>query len=188
MNLAKNTLDAVRTAPLLLLLVVLILALAGCGDEETSSSGGGGEEETTAAEAGGQAGGATVPPERVGMILDLTPSEDSSVSGTATLTNTEDGVQVIMNMQDLTEDPGTQLFAHIHEGGTCDDDTAGDSTPVQYQLTPLRTGPDGTAASVTIIEGVTVPELSSDTPRFIDVHPESTGEEASPAISCADVS
>jgi hypothetical protein len=122
------------------------------------------------------------------VILDLTPSQDSGVSGTATLTNTDDGVQLILNMQDLTDEAGTRLFAHIHEGGTCEDDPAGDGTPVQYQLTPLNTNPDGTAASATIIDGVTVPELSSGDPKYLDVHPESTGEEESPSISCADLS
>ena len=172
---------ATWTVPTLLLLGALILALGGCADEDTS---GGEEEEADPA----KDGGATVPPEQVGVILDLTPSEDSGVSGTATLTNTEDGVQVIMNLQDLTDEAGTQLFAHIHEGGTCDDDPAGDSTPVQYQLTPLITGADGTAVSATIIEGETVPELSSGDPTFVDVHPDSTGEQASPAIACADLS
>ena len=209
MGNATRVLKMTSTAPILLLLsAVLILALGGCGDEDTSSGGGGeettssaeaggeaggGEETTSSAEAGGQtggeAGGATVPADMVGAILELTPSQDSGVSGTATVSNTDAGaLQVILNMQGLTDEPGTEHPAHIHEGGTCSDDRAGNGAPVQYPLTTLSTGSGGTALSTTVIEDVTLPELSSGTPRYINVHAAPTGEGTPPGISCADLS
>ena len=193
MGSAKRVPNATWSPPLLLLLfaILMTLALGGCGDEDTSSNGGG-EEETTSAEAGGgtggEAGGATVPVEMRGAILDLTPSQDSGVNGTATLSNTDAGVQVFLNVQGLTDESGTQHPAHIHEGGTCADDRAGDGASVQYPLTSLITGPDGSALSTTVIEDVTLSELSSGAPKYVNIHAAPTGEGDPPGISCADLS
>jgi Cu/Zn superoxide dismutase len=56
--------------------------------------------------------------------LQLTPSRDSGVSGTATLTDVEGGVKVELNMQDLPEE-GVEHINHIHGGGTCAEDRKG---------------------------------------------------------------
>ena len=57
------------------------------------------------------------------QTLELTPSRDSGVSGTATLTEVGGQLQVQLNVQGLPED-GVEHIAHIHTDATCADDRA----------------------------------------------------------------
>jgi hypothetical protein len=120
--------------------------------------------------------------------VNLTPSQDSGVTGVATLTNTNDGVQVVLNVQNLTDQPGTKHLAHIHQGGTCADDRAGNGAPVQYPLDSITTEQGGTGSSTSVISGVTVAQLFSGPAKYVNVHAEQTGNETPPGISCADLS
>jgi len=186
-----------RTGPALLLMV-LILTLGGCGGatsgegetssietggEETSPTGTGGEETTSAKTGGGEA----IPADIVGVTLNLTPSGDSGVSGTAMLADTSGGLEMTLNVQNLPGQPGAEYLAHIHEGGTCAGDQAGNAAPVGYTLEPLINGRNGVGASTTIIPGITVVQLFSGAPKYVHVHDEATEDEVPPTISCADI-
>jgi hypothetical protein len=182
-----------RTLLLLALAAVLVLALGSCGGggggQTTSATSakttGGG---TTSAKTTTTAGGGTVPAEMASSTVQLTPSQDSGVSGTATLTNSNGGVDVVLNVQGLQDQPGTEHLAHIHQGGTCADDRTGNGAPVQYPLNSVITEQGGTGTSTTEVSGVTVAQLFSGEAKYVNVHAEQTGNETPPGISCADLS
>jgi len=121
------------------------------------------------------------------VILQLTPSRDSGVSGTATLADVEGGVRVELRMRGLPE-AGVKHINHIHGGGTCAEDRAGRIAPVTIPLNPL-VAEDGTGSATTTIEGVTLAELfSKDKERFILLHAKTEkGQGVPPGISCADL-
>jgi LPXTG-motif cell wall-anchored protein len=120
------------------------------------------------------------------QTLQLTPSQGSGVSGTATFTDTNDGVQVDLEVQGLPED-GVEHLAHIHEGATCADDRAGQGGPVEFPLESVVAEGD-TGASTTVIPDVTVSELfSGEKERYVNVHAEQTGDDVPPGVACADV-
>jgi hypothetical protein len=120
--------------------------------------------------------------------VQLTPSRDSGVRGTATLTDVEGGVRVQVNMRSLPE-AGVKHINHIHAGGTCADDRAGRTAPVTIPLNPVVAKEDGTGSATTTIEGVTVAELfAKDKDRFILLHAKTEqGQGVPPGISCADL-
>jgi hypothetical protein len=171
----------VRSILISAFLAALVFALVDCG----GGSGGGttGSGTTSAKTTGG-----TVPAEMASSTVELSPSQDSGVTGTATLTNTDGGVQVVLNVQGLQDQPGTEHLAHIHQGGTCADDRAGNGAPVQYPLNSVITAQGGTGSSTTEVSGVTVAQLFSGPAKYINVHDEQTTSETPPGISCADLS
>ena len=175
-----------RVVPILLLFAISAFVASGC------AGGGGGEttaETTSEGTVPRTTGGGTVPTELASTTVDLTPSRDSGVSGYARLTNRSDGgVDVELYVQNLQDQPGTEHIAHIHEGGTCADDRAGKGAPFEHTLTSVFTGPDGTGLSTTTLSNVTVAELLSGAPKYVNVHAEQTGNETPPGISCADLS
>jgi hypothetical protein len=120
--------------------------------------------------------------------VQLTPSRDSGVSGTATLTDVEGGVRVQLNARALPE-AGVKHINHIHGGGTCADDRAGRTAPVTIPLNPVVAKDDGTGSATTTIEGVTLAELfGKDKERFILLHAKTEkGQGVPPGISCADL-
>ena len=120
--------------------------------------------------------------------LQLTPSRDSGVSGTATLTDVEGGVKVELNMTGLPE-AGVEHINHIHGGGTCADDRAGRTAPVTIPLNPVVAKEDGTGSATTTIVDVTLAELfGADEERFILLHAKTEeGQGVPPGISCADL-
>src|SRR5919112_5472918 len=122
------------------------------------------------------------------MKVDLTPSRDSGVSGTATLEDVEDGVEVTLEMRDLPE-PGIKHINHIHAGGTCADDRAGRTAPVTIPLQTITAQKDGTGSATTTIKDVSVAQLfSEDKERFILLHAETKeGEGVPPGIACGDL-
>lgn len=120
------------------------------------------------------------------QTLQLTPSRDSGVSGTATLTDTAEGVEATLDMQGLPTADGTQHLAHIHAGATCADDRAGNGAPVEIPFESVM-AQGGAGTSTTVIPDVTVADLLDGTPRYVNVHAEKTGDAVPPGISCADV-
>ena len=122
-----------------------------------------------------------------GVELQLTPSRDSGVSGTATLTEVEGGVEVDLNMRGLPE-AGVEHINHIHAGGTCADDRAGRTAPVTIPLNNIVAKDDGTGSATTTIEDVTLDELfGGDKERFILLHAKTEkGQGVPPGIACAD--
>jgi Cu/Zn superoxide dismutase len=120
--------------------------------------------------------------------VQLMPSRDSGVSGTATLADVEGGVKVQLSMKGLPE-AGVKHINHIHGGGTCADDRAGRTAPVTIPLNAVVAREDGTGSATTTIEGVTVAELfDQDKERFILLHAKTEkGQGVPPGISCADL-
>jgi Cu/Zn superoxide dismutase len=120
--------------------------------------------------------------------LKLTPSRNSGVSGTATLTNVEGGVRVKLNMKGLPQ-AGIKHINHIHGGGTCADDRAGNTAPVTIPLNNVVAKDDGTGSATTTIQDVTLNELfGGDQERFILLHAKTVkGQGVPPGISCADL-
>ena len=120
--------------------------------------------------------------------VQLTPSRDSGVSGTASLTDVEGGVRVQLNMRGLPE-AGVKHINHIHGGGTCAEDRAGRTAPVTIPLNTVVAKEDGTGSATTTIEGVTLAGLfAKDKDRFILLHAKTEqGQGVPPGISCADL-
>ena len=135
---------------------------------------------TLAASAGAQ--------ERQSAQVQLTQSRGSGVSGTATLSEVENGVEVTLEMQNLPE-AGVKHINHVHAGGTCADDRAGRTAPVTIPLKTVVAQQDGTASATTTIEDVTVGQLfGEDKERFILFHARTEkGEGVPPGIACADL-
>ena len=132
--------------------------------------------------------GSALAEEGKSVKLQLTPSRDSGVSGTATLTDVEDGVKVELNMQGLPEE-GIEHINHIHGGGTCADDRAGRTAPVTIPLNTIVANADGTGSATTTVEDVTLDQLlGDDEHRFILLHDKvEKGQGVPPGISCADL-
>lgn len=123
------------------------------------------------------------------MELQLTESRDSGVSGTATLRDVEGGVEVVLNMRDLPE-AGVEHINHIHGGGTCAADRAGNPAPVTIPLNTITAEEDGTGSATTTLEDVTLNELQdpSEQERYIAFHAEQEEGGGVPVvISCADL-
>lgn len=120
--------------------------------------------------------------------LQLTPSRDSGVSGTAILTGTEDGVRVELNMRGLPE-AGIEHINHFHAGGTCADDRAGRPAPATIPLETIVAKEDGTGSGTTTLEDVTLNGLfDPNKRRYIALHARTEeGQGVPPVISCADV-
>jgi hypothetical protein len=123
-----------------------------------------------------------------GMSVQLTPSRDSGVSGSATLEDVKEGVEVTLQMQNLPK-AGIKHINHIHAGGTCADDRAGRTAPVTIPLETITAQSDGTGSATTTIEGVSVAQLfGEDNERFVLLHAETIeGEGVPPGIACADL-
>jgi hypothetical protein len=193
------------TVPLLSLFTFLVLSLASCG----GGGGGGGGEATSANTAGSQttpaasttSGGekeGTAPSEMTSSTVDLVPvnpdtsgtaSLTTGASGTASLTDTDGGVEVGLRLQNLEDLPDAEHPAEIHQGGTCADVQAGDdSAPVLYSLNSVFTAANHAGSSRTQIPGVSVAELLSGTPKYINVLDEQHGDQTPPSIACADLS
>src|SRR5215217_2254025 len=133
--------------------------------------------------------GSAVAKEQRSVQLDLTPSRDSGVSGTATLKDVEGGVKVELRMKGLPE-KGVEHINHIHGGGTCADDRAGRTAPVTIPLhTVVVAHADGRGSATTTVKDVTLEELlGDDQHRFILLHAKvKEGQGVPPGISCADL-
>jgi hypothetical protein len=125
--------------------------------------------------------GSALAEEGKSVQLELTPSRDSGVSGTATLTDVDDGVRVELNMQGLPKE-GVEHINHIHGGGTCADDRAGRTAPVTIPL-------NNVVADTTTVEDVSLKKLlGDDQHRFVLLHAKvEKGQGVPPGISCADI-
>lgn len=128
--------------------------------------------------------------------VSLAPASGSNVMGSATFTDTADGVEVGLEVRGLPKPGGTYL-AHIHRG-TCADDSDGHHHDpddhhdhgvgeIEHPLTPLAPEPGGSASGTTTIEGITVADLFSEEEFHVNVHAEAPGPEGPPVIACADL-
>ena len=122
------------------------------------------------------------------LELRLTPSRDSGVSGTATITDAGGGVEVELNMRGLPE-AGIEHINHFHSGGSCTADRAGNVAPATLPLKTIVAKEDGTGSATTPLEDVSLDSLfDPDKDRYLALHSEvEKGEGVPPVISCADV-
>ena len=122
------------------------------------------------------------------VTLELTPSRDSGVSGTAALRDVEGGVEVALDMRGLPE-AGVEHINHFHGGGTCAEDRAGRTAPVTIPLDPVVARDDGTGSATTTLRDVTLARLFDGTQeRFLLLHAEAQeGGGVPPGIACADL-
>lgn len=119
------------------------------------------------------------------QTLEMTPSRDSGVSGTATLTETAEGVEVTLDMQGLPED-GVEHIAHIHEGATCADDRADNGGEVVYPLANVVA--EGDTGTSTMTVDSSFDELFSGEEYYVNIHAEQTDPDAVPVgVACADL-
>jgi len=133
-------------------------------------------------------GGSVAAQEADTMELQLTPSRDSGVSGTATITDVGESVRVELNMRGLPE-AGIEHINHFHAGGSCTADRAGNVAPATIPLKTIVAKEDGTGSGSTTLEDVTVDKLfDPDKDRYIALHSKvEEGQGVPPVISCADV-
>jgi hypothetical protein len=133
-------------------------------------------------------GGSAFAQEENSIELQLTPSRDSGVSGTAILTDVEDGVEVELSMEGLPEE-GVKHINHFHGGGTCADDREGKTAPVTIPLEPVVANADGTGSATSTVKDVTLDKLlGDDQERFILLHDKvKEGQGVPPGIACADL-
>jgi Cu/Zn superoxide dismutase len=133
-------------------------------------------------------GGGALAQETDSMSLQLTPSRDSGVSGTATLTGVEGGVRVELDMRGLPE-AGIEHINHFHAGGTCTADRAGNVAPATIPLKNIVAKEDGTGSGTTTLKDVTLDQLFDPAKeRYIALHSEVEKDQGvPPVISCADV-
>jgi hypothetical protein len=133
-------------------------------------------------------GGSAIAQRTQSAQVQLTPSRDSGVSGTATFTDVEGRVEVELTMRGLPE-AGVEHINHIHGGGTCADDRAGRTAPVTIPLKTVVAKDDGTGSATTTIKDVSVEELfGEDEERFILLHAKTKeGQGVPPGIACADL-
>ena len=133
-------------------------------------------------------GSAALAQEADHVTLELTPSRDSGVSGTAALRDVEGGVEVALDMRGLPG-AGVEHINHFHGGGTCAEDRAGRTAPVTIPLDPVVAREDGTGSATTTLRDVTLARLFDGTQeRFLLLHAEAQeGEGVPPGIACADL-
>ena len=133
-------------------------------------------------------GGTAFAQDEKSVQLELTPSRDSGVRGTAILTDVKGGVNVELSMKGLPEE-GVKHINHIHGGGTCADDRAGRTAPVTIPLNTVVADADGTGSATTTIKDVTLDQLlGKDQHRFVLLHAKvEKGQGVPPGISCADL-
>lgn len=133
-------------------------------------------------------GGSAAAQEGESVTLQLTPSRDSGVGGTAALTEVAGGVEVELRVQGLPEE-GVEHINHFHGGGTCAEDRAGRTAPVTIPLEPVVARGDGTGSATTLLEDASLAQLfEGDEDRFILLHAEAReGGGVPPGIACADL-
>ncbi len=105
------------------------------------------------------------------LAVTMSAQNGSGEDGSATLTQTPDGVQVVVTVKNA---PANAQPAHIHPG-TC---TSLNPAP-QYPLTSLANG-----TSTTLVKGVTIDQLLAS-PFAINVH-KSTSDLAT-YVSCGNI-
>lgn len=144
--------------------------------------------------------------------LELTPTNDSGVSGNATFTKAAAGTRVALELRSLPQ-PNEIYLAHVHPG-SCEDEkhsNAPEGEPVDdhshehrhgrhadtyaheenhkataeeivHPLRPVESNAVGEGSSTTMLEGVTLGELFLHGPRYLNVHAAGSGDP--PQLTC----
>jgi Cu/Zn superoxide dismutase len=134
--------------------------------------------------------GSSVSAQQTGGTRELQFAEqhNSGVSGTASLRDVDNGVEVTLDMQGLPE-AGVEHINHFHGGGSCADYEAEENIPVTIPLTTVVANEDGTGSATTTLPDVTLDELFDQSQeRIIVFHAkQEEGVVVPPPIACADV-
>lgn len=181
--------------------VCFIVAFASMFGAAACGGGGEGGGETTSAQtrggettAGTTSEGTVITSTEVARTtVELTPSNGSGVTGTATFTETAgEVVTVDLELRNLLDDPGAVYAAYIQAGGTCADERGRNSAPVEYPLDPVivqqteeTSGRDVTALSISALDGLSLDQLLSGPPKYINVY--ALNDEVPPGIACGDL-
>jgi Cu/Zn superoxide dismutase len=147
--------------------------------------------------------------------LELFPTDDSGVGGTANFTKAVAGTRVELELRGLSQ-PEEIYLAHVHPG-YCEDkkhpdapegETAyhhghefsreehgdahvlkenGEATAeeIEYPLTPVESNARGEGSSTTVLEGVTLDKLLSGGPKYLNIHAVGSGDP--PQLTCANL-
>ncbi len=124
--------------------------------------------------------------------VELEPVNGSGTKGRATLSQTDGGVKVVLEVSGLP-DPGTTYLAHIHPG-TCNGEEGGAShnhsghehgysDEIEYPLSQIQSDPTGEGSSTTILGDVILDDLLSG--EHVNVHAPGSGEP--PPVTCANL-
>ena len=126
----------------------------------------------------------------------LEAQNGSGTTGSATLSKTDGGVKVVLDVSGLPESSTTYL-AHIHPG-TCEEEAAGGegshehaahehgtAKEIEYPLTPVEPDGQGNGSSTTVLKNVTLEGLISGEAKHINVHAPGSGEP--PPVTCANL-
>lgn len=126
--------------------------------------------------------------------VELRRAGGASTSGTATFAGSERGVEVELELRDLPT-PDSAYLAHIHSG-SCDtgdrEDDHEDHRPgeadreIEHPLSPVEPAGGHTGSSTTLLEGVTLDQLFSEEPAYLNVH--AAGAGVPPQLTCTDLS
>jgi hypothetical protein len=186
-----------RVTPLLVSLAMMVL-LDGCGGASRAS-----QEET--------AEGRNTTFAR----LQLSSTNNSGVGGIATFAKAAAGTRIELELRGLQEPHEIYLahvhqgscedkehpdapegetavrqdHEHRHKEHTDahEQEENGEATAgeIEYPLTPAESNAAGEGSSTTVLEGVTLYELLSDGPRYLNVHAASSGDQ--PQLACGDL-
>ena len=117
----------------------------------------------------------------------------SRTTGSATLSKTDGGVKVVLEVSGLPSSETTYL-SHIHPG-TCGEEEEehhehgghehGASEEIEYPLTPVEPDAQGNGSSTTVVHDVTLEGLLSGDPKHINVHAPGSGQP--PPVTCANL-
>jgi len=124
---------------------------------------------------------------------DLEPANGSGTSGSATLSKTDGGVKVVLNVSGLP-DRGTMYLAHIHPGA-CGEEVGGGqgeashehgtAKEIEYPLSPVGPDKKGEGSSSTVVHNVLLEGLLSGDPKHVNVHEPGSGDP--PPVTCANL-
>jgi hypothetical protein len=139
------------------------------------------------------------PPDEAALKVALTPSDHSSVGGTATFADTSGGAEVELDVEGLP-DSGATYLAHVHPGSCAGDPTEGDehhahgdaedhahghqpgsadgpAHEIEHPLTPIVSDARGNGSSTTAIRDVTSADFFSGKELHVNVHAAASGYE-----------
>jgi hypothetical protein len=181
--------------------IAVLFILAGCG-----GTGGGGATTSAAASEGTSAATeeTTTSNNNVTATVRLTPMNGSTTTGTATFTDVaQEVVRVELRVLGLPATNASTYLTHIHPG-TCAGEQSGDeeeqdsdhehehsdhedtNEEIEYPLPPISADPQGQGFTSAVLDGVTVQQLFSGEPKYINVHAEGSGNP--PALACGQLS
>ena len=193
-------------------LVATLFLLAGCGGggggSSTSTTT---SEETTKASTTASTTASAENESGNFAAVELAPINGSGVTGTASFTDVAQGVRVDLSVQGLP-DPNAKYLTHIHPGTCADEEQGGEAdheanhedehagqdqggehydeegtmAEIEYPLPPITPDPEGRGTTTSVLDGVTVEQLFSGSPKYINVHAAGSGNP--PAMACSPLS